>query len=117
MLGASTETPATGEGSVPAGKAVDNPHGQARTSQLPVAARWQVGECHGRSTGPHGSKWEPKQSNALLLLQKQPSQKPAKANGNYGPNQRNKCCFSCLSAVNWTLLAAWQQGSIAAPDT
>lgn len=56
------------------------------------------------------------QAKHALPLQKQPSQKAAKAIGNYGANQLNKCCFSCLSAVNWTLLAAWQQGSAIAPD-
>lgn len=98
-----------------AGKVADSPHGQAHTSQLPVLARWQVGECCGRSTGRHGSKPEPKQSTHSLLL-KQPPEKAAKAIGNYGANQLNKRCFSCLSAVNWTLLAAWQQGSAVAPD-
>lgn len=32
------------EGSVLAGRVADSPHGQACTSQLPVAACWQVGE-------------------------------------------------------------------------
>lgn len=93
-----------------AGKAAHSPHRQVCTSQPPVVASWHTGECCGRSKGPHDFKSE------HTLPARTAFPEAAKADGNHGANQLSKCCFSCLSAVNWTILAAWQQGSATAPD-
>lgn len=103
------------------------------STEAPATAEWQERQhtaLTGRSAHPSCQWWHPgTQVNAVAgpkgpTTSNQSTHSPArtafpeaaKADGNHGANQLSKCCFSCLSAVNWTILAAWQQGSATAPD-